>query len=335
MGRRRLLCRAVGAGAGAPPAGFRVCVVGVAEYPGRVTTPEAATTSPDSQGVVRSLAHDQGPLVRRKTAGPGLYFETWLPEASNARAVVALLHGFAEYGGRYAHVARSWAERGIGVVAVDMRGHGRAQGARGSCRRFGDYLDDLEELAALVRERGRSLPTFVFGHSFGGLVAAADGLASPSRWRGAILSNPLFGVAVEVSAVKRLVGRVASRLWPDFGLPAGVKGAQLTHDPAIARAYDEDPLVFKRARARWFTEVLAEQERVMARAGAFTLPLYVAVGTQDHVADTAATRAFFHAAGVADKTWDAREGLFHEILNEPEWPDLAAKMADWIIDRCG
>lgn len=298
-----------------------------------MTTSSIAGEGRSAPAAHSTAGHDEGPLARRKTPGPALYFEAWLPAAASARAAVGLLHGFADYGARYAHVARRWADRGIGVLAVDLRGHGKAQGARGSCRRFGEYLDDAAELFELLRERAPSLPAFLFGHSFGGLVATAECLASPSRWRGLVLSSPAFGVAVEVPALKRAAGHVFSRLLPDFSLPAGVRGADLTHDEAIARAYDRDPLVFKNARARWFTEVLSAQERVMASAGSFSSPFYVAVGGEDRVADVATTRAFFRAAASLDKTLYVGEGLFHEVLNEPQWPEIADRMGDWILKR--
>lgn len=57
------------------------------------------------------------------------------------------------------------------------------------------------------------------------------------------------------------------------------------------------------------------------------------MGTADRVNDYATARAFFDAAGSADKAFDVREGLFHEVLNEPEWPDVARKMGDSILAR--
>lgn len=293
-------------------------------------TPSIETAHQDG-GQVHAVRHDEGRLVRRKSSGGALHFDAWFPLENEARAVIGLVHGFGEYGARYDHVARSWADRGIGTVAIDLRGHGRSDGARGSCRRFDEYLDDVAELVELMRERANPLPTFLFGHSFGGLVATAGALASPSRWRALILSSPALGLAVKVAPLKRLAGQIASRVLPDFALPAGVKGADLTHDEAVARAYDDDPLVLKSARARWYTEMLAAQERVTTSARSFTLPLYLAVGTQDRVADVATAKAFFEAAASADKTWDSCPGLLHEILNEPEWPQVASRMADWVL----
>src|SRR5258708_6831521 len=179
--------------------------------------------------------HDEGALARRTTPGPELYFHATLPEG-RPEVVVGLLHGFAEHGARYAHVADAWAERGIGTVAIDMRGHGRAGGERGYCQRFSEYLDDVKELLPLVRERGQGAPAFLFGHSFGGLVASSSALADASPWRGLALSGPYFGLALSVPPVRLWAGRVASRLAPKLRTPTGLGGANVTPAPARAPA---------------------------------------------------------------------------------------------------
>ncbi len=277
-----------------------------------------------------SIRHDEGGLTRRKTKGPALYFNCAFPR-DPPRAVVALLHGYADYSARYSHVMDAWAERGIATVGVDLRGHGRAEGPRGFCLRFGEYLDDVAELVHLAEERVPGVPRFLFGHSFGGLVAATAAIADPAPWRGLLLSAPYFAVALSVSPIKILAGKVASRLAPRFGMPSGLRGADVTHDPARVRAYDEDPLVFRKVTSRWFTESSAAQTAAMARAGSITLPLYVVMGTGDRVAKVEVARAFFDAAGSADKTWYAPEGLLHEVLNEPEWRPIADRISDWIL----
>jgi alpha-beta hydrolase superfamily lysophospholipase len=274
-------------------------------------------------------AFTEAPLARRVTQGPALYSYESIPAAS--RAVVALLPGFAEHGARYAHVAKAWAERGIATLAIDLRGHGKAEGPRGYCLRFGEFVDDARELVELVRRRSPDAPRFLYGHSFGGLVAASLVLEKPAPWRGLLLTSPHFRLAMKVPAAKLLAGRMMSVAVPGFGLPSGLSGADMTHDPARARAYDEDPLIFKNARARWFTETQAAQERAMARAGEVKLPLYVTMGTADRVNDLGAAREFVDRAASSDKTFEVREGLFHEVLNEPEWPEIAGRMADWVL----
>jgi alpha-beta hydrolase superfamily lysophospholipase len=280
---------------------------------------------------------DEGVLERQKTSGPPLYSYVTSAEGAEgaARGVVVLIHGYADYGGRYARVADAWAAKGLTTVAVDLRGHGRSGGRRGFCDRFSEYLDDVAEMMELVRQRAPGAPRVLFGHSIGGLVAASAAIADPAPWRALVLSAPYFGVAMDVPAAKILAGKVVSRLIPTLGLPSGLKGADMTHDAAIARAYDADPLCFKDANARWFTESSAAQARAVAHAASLKLPLYAAMGTADGVAKYASAKAFFDAAGSPDKTWNAREGAFHEILNEPNWRPLADAMAAFALAHLG
>jgi alpha-beta hydrolase superfamily lysophospholipase len=273
--------------------------------------------------------HDEGTLKRGETQGPTLYFHVTLPESP--RVVVGLLHGYAEHGARYAHVADAWAERGIATVSIDLRGHGRSEGRRGHCDRFEEFLDDGAELTRLVRERAPDLPAILFGHSFGGLISASMIIARPTPWRALALSGPFFGVAKPVPFAKRFAARIATRLAPTLAIPTGLSGKDVTHDPVRARAYDEDPLVFKTATTRWFSETEAAQDRAIARAASLSMPVLLVIGAADPVVSVPRARAFFDAAGSADKTWDAREGLFHEVLNEVEWRPIADRFAEWIL----
>ena len=65
------------------------------------------------------MKHDKGPLARKATKGPGLHFFAVSPE-KETQVVVGLLHGYADYGERYAHVADVWAERGIASVEDEV-----------------------------------------------------------------------------------------------------------------------------------------------------------------------------------------------------------------------
>ena len=283
---------------------------------------------------------DEGIVTRAASSpGPSLYYASAMP-TGGAKAVLAVIHGYADHGARYAHVMGALAEHGIGSVAIDLRGHGRAQGPRGFCSRFDEYLDDARELRSLVDARAKGAPTLLFGHSFGGLVATLSALdlpsgrsdgAGPGSLKGLVLSAPFFGLGLEVPRIKVLAGRVASRIYPKLGLPSGLEGKDMTHDPAKAKDYDADPLVFKNATARWFTEATAAQQRVLASASRLTMPLYMTFGTADKVARMPTAKRFFDAAGSADKTWDPREGLFHEVLNEPSWKDTVDTIARWTL----
>lgn len=277
---------------------------------------------------------DEGPVTTRVRRGPSLYYASAMPGGPSVpKAILGIIPGYADHGARYRHVMGALAEHGIGSVAIDLRGHGRAAGARGYCERFDEFLDDARELRALLEARAKGSKIFLFGHSFGGVVATLSTLDEPKPLAGLVLSAPFFGLALEVPKVKVTAGKIASRIYPKLSLPTGLAGPQMTHDAARARDYDSDPLVFKNATARWFTEVTRAQEQSIARAPSLTLPLYMVFGSSDPVASFATGKRFFDAAGSSDKTWSPREGLFHEVLNEPSWKDIAESIATWVLAR--
>ncbi len=276
---------------------------------------------------------DEGPLTDRAVNGPALYYTTAVPEAAPV-AGLGLLHGYADHGARYHHVIGALAEMGIAVVALDMRGHGRAAGRRGYCERFSEYMDDVAELPPLLHRVAKDVPHFLFGHSFGGLVAAQAQL-QPNKhaWKGLVLSAPFVRLAMAVPKVKLWAGELASKVLPTLGLPSGLHGADLTHDAERARGYDADPLVFPKATARWFTETKRAQEHLFAHASKIELPLYMAFGDADRVASFEGGRELFQKVGSKDKTFVPYPGLFHEILNEPSWKEIAEGMAKFVLDH--
>ena len=91
--------------------------------------------------------------------------------------------------------------------------------------------------------------------------------------------------------------------------------------------------LFKKATARWFTETQRAQADAMAHAHDLRLPLYEAFGGSDPIAKLAAGRAFFDKVASADKTWNERKGALHEVLNEPDWRELATEMGEWMLSR--
>ncbi|HEX4516535.1 MAG TPA: alpha/beta hydrolase [Polyangiaceae bacterium] len=270
---------------------------------------------------------ERGSLARTRTKGPVLYFSS--VAGDDKKAIVGIVPGYADYADRYEAVQRAWAERGLASVAIDLRGHGHAEGPRGACREWNDYMDDVRELFVLLEARAEGKPILLFGHSFGGLVAASWTCDNASSQKALVLSAPFMRVALPVPALKKKAGRIVSKLLPSVGLASGLRGDQMTSVEALQKQYDTDPLVFKKANARWFTCAEDAQADVMSRAKSITLPLYVAFGTDDGV--VAGARELYEAAGSTDKKLDVREGLRHEILFEPTGPAITAAMADWML----
>jgi alpha-beta hydrolase superfamily lysophospholipase len=276
------------------------------------------------------FAYEEGSISKRASDAPTISYQLSLPP--DAKAALVLVHGYGEHGGRYRQTVQRWAKQGIAVGVLDLRGHGWSAGTRGHCDRFSDYHDDVDDLLAVMRDHVRDLPMFGFGHSFGGLVITTHALSRPSIFTGLVLSSPYFGLALQVPKAKKAVGELASKVYPKLSIPTGLHGSDLTHDETIARLYDHDPLINKNATARWFTETVAAQKDLLARAAQLKAPVLCVSAGADRVVSTPAARAVFERFGSEDKTFDERVGLYHEILNEPDaGPEIEKQMSEWIL----
>jgi alpha-beta hydrolase superfamily lysophospholipase len=173
-------------------------------------------------------------------------------------------------------------------------------------------------------------PTFLMGHSFGGLVSTHSVMAARRHWRGLLLSSAYFGLGMDVPWIKVAVGKVASRVVPRLAMPTGLNGAMCTRHEGRAREYEEDPLGFKTATTRWFTEAQRAQEQALAQASQIELPVLAFFGTEDRIAKAEAAKAVFDGFRCADKTWKTYEGMRHETWNEIGWEQVAADVSSWV-----
>jgi alpha-beta hydrolase superfamily lysophospholipase len=260
--------------------------------------------------------------------GTRLRTVAWQPPPSPA-ARLLFVHGWAEHADRYGFPAAYFTARGYACSGVDVRGHGGSAGRRGYIDRYAEYLDDVEAALAALPGPG-DVPTFLVGHSQGGLVctrlveARGDlGLA------GLVLSSPFFALNRPLSAVERFMSARLSRIWPALPIPSGLDTKDLTHDEAVVRAYEDDPLVFRKPVVRWAAESLAAQEAALAEASYVKLPCLVMHGAADRIASPPTTQRFFEACGAADKELKLWDGLYHEIFNELDREQVFALVDRW------
>jgi alpha-beta hydrolase superfamily lysophospholipase len=281
------------------------------------------------------MSWDSSPLFLRgrTNAAPTLAYRVFLP-AGEAKVLVVLSHGYFENMKRYREVIERWNARGLAVATYDLRGHGLSEGRRGFIVRFSEYTDDL---ASLVDELGKDKalrklgPPVLFGHSLGGLVAIHCALRTQRSLTGLALSSPYLATAQKVPAVKLIPGRVLSRLVPTISMPAGVRGADCTRTREIAEAYEDDPMNFKTANVRWFTESTRAQNEAQERASEITVPVFCMQGAADKITQPAATEHFMARVGSADKEYVSLADQYHEILNEPDRATTIDKFANTML----
>ncbi len=263
--------------------------------------------------------------------GLRLYRQTWLPDGP-PRAVVVIAHGAGEHSGRYAHVAARLVDEGYAVYTLDHRGHGRSEGTRAVIDRLDNAVEDLDQLIALAASEHPGVPLFLLGHSMGGTIAARYAIAHQDRLTGLILSAPLAALEA-ASPLTRLVARLLSALTPQFGLFA-VDPTLVSRDPEVVKAYETDPLVHHgRLPARTIAELASAVQSFPEAVGAITVPTLIMYGSGDHLVPPAGSMMLNDRIGAADTTLKTYDGLYHEILNEPEQDAVMDDLCSWLRSR--
>ena len=264
----------------------------------------------------------------RTADGLGLAAQAWLPPAPHA--VIALVHGIAEHGGRYEAFAARAVARGIGVVTLDLRGHGRSPGERSYVERFDDYLLDVDALWARARELAAGMPLFLMGHSMGGAIALRWAAQRRQAMAGLILSSAALKIGGDVPRLLVALAPLLSRWLPHM---RGTKldPALISRDPAQVAAYVNDPLVsLKAPPARTGAELLAAMEANRAAAAGLDLPVYLFHGEADRLTDPQGSREIHAAWGGADKTLRLWPGSRHETLNDLDREAVVADLLGWV-----
>jgi alpha-beta hydrolase superfamily lysophospholipase len=264
--------------------------------------------------------------------GLELHEHRWLPRLP-ADAAVVVVHGINEHAGRYARVAEALNEHGYAVYAMDLRGHGRSTGPRALVYSFDEYLADLDVLLARVREREPEKPLFLFGHSMGGAIAARFVVARQPQHLGLILSAPAVRIGANVFPVLRHLAGIVGLLFPRLRL-VRLGCRYISRDPQVIEDFKNDPLVFHgRFPVRTGAEIFRAAKRVEAEAAALTSPLLILHGTADAACDVEGSRVLHLRAGSRDKTLHLYEGLYHEVLSEPERERVLCDMIAWMNRR--
>lgn len=245
-------------------------------------------------------------------------------------AVIAVVHGIAEHGGRYAWLAMQANARGIGVVTVDLRGHGRSPGERSYVERFDDYLCDVDALWARAGEIAAGRPLFLMGHSMGGAIALRWAGQRRQAMAGLILSSAALKIGGEVPRLLVALAPLLSRWLPHLR-GTRLDPALISRDPAQVAAYVNDPQVsLKAPPARTGAELLAAMEANRAAAAGMSLPVYLFHGDADRLTDPAGSREIHAAWGGADKTLRLWPGSRHETLNDLEREAVVAELLAWV-----
>ena len=245
------------------------------------------------------------------------------------KAVVVLVHGLCEHSGRYDYVVSRLNAFGYSAYRFDNRGHGRSGGERGFIEDYQLFLVDADTIVRGARQENPSIPVFMLGHSMGGFITACYGVKYPDRLSGQVLSGAAVILLPAVKDMEFFDFDAAPRAPIPNSLAAAV-----SRDPDVVKAYTDDPLVLKEFTMKLMGEVLIKgAKRIMETMGAYRYPCLILHGGGDQIVSPDASKYLYDHISSADKQLKIYDGLFHEILNEPEKETVLEDIHQWIEKR--
>jgi alpha-beta hydrolase superfamily lysophospholipase len=263
-----------------------------------------------------------------------LHLRRWTSK-NGARGVVLIVHGLGEHIGRYDALAAALNAAGWDVAGYDQRGHGASGGRRGAIAQPDSLLDDLGVVIdALHSEPAR--PLVLLGHSMGGLIAArfvAEMFAAPrAEWSRPVYALVLSSPALDpgMNGVQRALLGVLGTLAPQLAVGNGLKPAWISRDPAVVRAYVEDPLVHDRVTPMLVRFIVDGGVQVRGVAPRWCVPTLLLWAGADRCVAPAGSAAFAAAAPAAWLTHTCYPRMAHEIFNEPERAQPLAALTRWL-----
>jgi alpha-beta hydrolase superfamily lysophospholipase len=248
----------------------------------------------------------------------------WEPEGE-PRAFIVLVHGMGEHSGRYEAHGDALAAAGHHVRGFDLIGAGASGGMRWDIDDWARFHEQIEGHLEWARSQGK--PVVLMGFSFGGNL----GLGYVLSGRPAPDLLVLFAPALDGGpAWLRAVAPIAARIAPRLGYPNPWSGAHLSRDPEVGEKYYSDPLVHPKSTLRFGAQFLNAMEECNERLGELSVPTLVLHGGDDRLVPTESS------AGLADLDIVERkvyEGLRHEVINEPEGPEVVADLVEWLDEN--
>ncbi|XXF76956.1 lysophospholipase [Myxococcaceae bacterium GXIMD 01537] len=304
-------------------------VLSACQGPLQAARAPTARTAAFSALAGRDVAHEESTF--EGTGGLRLLSQSWRPVDEEPRAALIVMHGLRDHSNRYGELAEHLVGQGFAVHAFDLRGHGRSEGVRVHIDSFDEYVTDLERFVALVREREPGRPVFLLGHSMGGAIVTTYLLDRKPDIQGLVLSAPALKPGAKVSGALITTTRVLGGVLPNLKV-LDLDPKEFSRDPAVVRENETDPLIFQKpGPARTASRLLTTFEALSQRMEEVAVPLLVLHGTADTVTDPEGSKALVKRARSTDKTLKLYEGLYHDLLHEPEKARVTADTVEWLV----
>ncbi len=263
------------------------------------------------------------------TDGTKLYYQSWKPDTA-PKAIIQLVHGLAEYAGRYVNVINALIPAGFGIYGQDHRGHGKSEGVRGYVNKFSEYIEDEHNFTQFIKEQEPDTPIFLLGHSLGSVISIFYTSQHSDYFAGLILSGAGFPATSKLNPLLLKMVGVLSKVWPKGKTKLDLAN-EVSRDPEVVEAYINDPQVFKKVTYRFGAELINASKGTQEALSTISIPILGQCGESDTLMLNPSE--LFSSVTSSDKELKIYDGLFHEVYNELEADRTIVlnDLIDWLI----
>ena len=253
------------------------------------------------------------------------------------KAAVVIVHGMAEFFGKYREYIWYLYREGFEVFFMEQRGHGYSGGKAPEMDviyidSYNTYVEDLHTFVTEhVMPQTKGLPLLMIAHSMGGCVGTLFLEKYPDIFKAAILSSPMFKLkGADYPPVVRGLVRVYAlltgkmkKLAPNqkhFNPDAKVEGSSAV-SPArfyfmMEQRKDDPHNQMTGASFGWALASMSATSAVIRNAGRIKIPVTVMTAGHDHLIDPAGYEAFKKKVPQAD--FHPYDDSRHEIFNSDD-----------------
>ncbi len=265
--------------------------------------------------------------------GVTIHYYVW--KSPKAKGVVQLAHGLGEHALRYEYLAQALVAAGYTVYADDHRGHGQTGiehhgGDLSKLGRLGpgglrSTIESVRQFTTLIRDENPSLPLVLLGHSWGSLMAQKIINTHSADYDAAVLTGTAYRTFGEMNGGDLNKGYSTEHEW-------------LSRDPAVAKAFGDDPKNFVANTIKLFglpdaLRLLGKPAKNLER----DIPILIMIGSADSLGGERSVAKlasdYVTRSGLSDVEAIVYPGARHEVFNETNRDEVNADLIAWLDAR--
>jgi len=213
----------------------------------------------------------------------------WVDRSKGSKAIIVAVPGMTLYAFAWNDMAKHLASEGYRVFSLDLRGFGRwrTESAKfGGTNKIeiGQSQQDLLDMVTDLRQAHPNRKLFMLGESLGSNMALALVSEHPKLSDGAILGSPCYKTRMHAKPVRWVTDFARTVIMPNRAINLEPYSAPyLTNDPALAKACNSDPLIFRKMSAADLIKIDLMNDKAIGAAKNLPsdFPLLIIAGTKD------------------------------------------------------